>query len=176
MVVPVGRRGNPGAVATSHLGAAKGQIVRKLVYVLAAVALGAALVWAVSPTGQSRDCTETGCDSQVSFRLSTDLRAGVAYTVEACVDDDCRDETLTVPDDGPIGIGAEGVWLDTDSDVIRLELPTGTSWEETHAVSLRVVTRDGDVVADMTGEADFERTQPNGPDCPPVCWLAEVAA
>ena len=75
--------GTTGAVATSRLGAAKGQIVRKLVYVLAAVALGAALVWAVSPTGQSRDCTEIGCDSQVSFRLSTDLRAGVAYTVEA---------------------------------------------------------------------------------------------
>ena len=150
--------------------------MRKLVYVLGALMLGASLVWAVSPSGQSRDCSEVGCSSQVSFRLSTDLRAGVAYTVNACAEDDCRSQTLTVPDDGPVGTGGEGLWLDSDSDVITLELATGTDWEGIHAVSLRVVTEDGEVAADMTGDVDFERTQPNGPDCPPVCWLAELAA
>ena len=150
--------------------------MRKLVYVLAAVLLGAALVWAVSPTGQSRDCSEVGCSSQVSFQLAAELRAGVAYNVEACADDDCRSQTLTVPDDGPVGTGGEGLWLDTNDDVITLELPSDTNWEGTHAVSLRVVTEDGEEVVDMAGETDFERMQPNGPDCPPVCWLAEVTA
>lgn len=143
---------------------------------LAALVLGAALVWAVSPSGRSRDCDGMGCSSQVSFRLSADLRAGAAYMVEACADEHCRSETLTVPDDGTVGIGSEGLWLDTDSDEITLELPPGADWEGTHAVSLRVVAKDGEVAADMTGDVDFERLQPNGPDCPPVCWLAKAAA
>ena len=154
--------------------------MRRLSVVLAALALGVALVWAVAPAGQNRSCDAIGCSSQVSFHLSADLEAGVAYTVEACADDHCRQHTLTVPEDRSAGVAAravtDGLGLDTDRDAITLTLPDGTDWSGTHAVTLRVVTSDGDPVTHMTDDVEFERTQPNGPGCPPVCWLAEVAA
>jgi hypothetical protein len=32
----------------------------------------------------------------------------------------------------------------------------------------------GEVIAEFDGEAEFEQTQPNGPGCEPVCWLAAI--
>lgn len=43
-----------------------------------------------------------------------------------------------------------------------------------HTVSLRIEDRSGDVLADVEDEVVFERVQPNGSGCPPVCWQAEV--
>ena len=155
--------------------------MRTSIIVLAALALGVALVWAVAPVGRRTSCTEIGCSSQVSFRLAADLRAGVSYTVEACADDLCHSETLTVSDDRSAGVaasvGAEGLRLDTDRDVITLQLPGDSDWSGTHAVSLRVVGGDGGTVTDVTqDDVGFERSQPNGPGCPPICWSADVTA
>jgi len=42
-----------------------------------------------------------------------------------------------------------------------------------HAASLRLAGPDGENVK-QDGPIEFERLQPNGPDCEPVCWHAVV--
>lgn len=122
-------------------------------------------------------CTQAGCESQVIFHLTADLRNGVAYDVEACLDDDCSTATIEVPvvggDEPFTGLEEGGILLLTDSDEIHLTLPEG-DYGGAHRVSLDVRTSDGDVVVTVDEQTDFERYRPNGPLCEPVCWLAEV--
>lgn len=92
----------------------------------------------------------------------------------ACVDDRCAEGVLEV---GPNSDGSDGplslVIGDTDTIFYSLEQaqPPGEQ-----RVSLTVHDADGDLVAEWEGNAEFERTQPNGPMCEPTCWLAEVQA
>jgi hypothetical protein len=118
----------------------------------------------------------------VTFSLGYDLEAGEPYLVEACVDDFCRTETLEVPEArdsaalASVEVGDLG--LQTDMDIVYLALPDEDEgdWSGTHSTSLTVREAESRVVAEHEGEAHFERLQPNGPNCPPVCWTAEVHA
>lgn len=129
------------------------------------------------PVDRGAVCTDIGCESGVTFTLTRDLVTEEAYEVEACVGDLCRTATLEVPapDDGPFaGVQEGALGLNTDADSVSLRLPEG-DWSGTHRVSLLVRDSGGEVVAETERDADFERMQPNGPDCPPTCWRAEVA-
>lgn len=120
--------------------------------------------------------TAAGCESGVRFTLDQDLVAETEYRVTACVDDRCAERTLEVPppDDGPFtGVtdGPIGLFVDTDSifySLDQLEL------SGKHRVTLTVQGADGELLAEWGGTPEFERTQPNGPNCEPTCWLAEV--
>ena len=117
-------------------------------------------------------CTAIGCDSQLEFVLSADLVRGATYDVEACIAGDCTSASIEVP---ASGFAIEGPFsVDADRDALALRL-LGDDYSGSHTVSL-TVTRDGGGVADVTTDVEFERQQPNGPGCEPVCWFASVRA
>ena len=120
-------------------------------------------------------CTLIGCRSQVTFQVPADLVAGVRYLVDACVDDVCRSEELVVPaTGGPEDDASAGsLWLDPQDDSITLHLGDG-EYSGVHQVSLTVVIADREEIARSRESVEFERSQPNGPGCEPVCWFANV--
>jgi hypothetical protein len=118
------------------------------------------------------ECTLIGCDSQVVFEIPANLEASRTYDVEACIDQGCETVTLEIP---PQGVGLAGPFLiDAATDVVTLRLPEG-DYSGTHAVSLTLGSADFEPI-EIEAETEFERGQPNGPDCPPVCWRAIIRA
>jgi len=120
-------------------------------------------------------CTQIGCESAVTFLLPVDLEVNVAYEVEACVDELCERATLAVPlpEDGPFtGVTVDAITLQTDTDSITLSLGAREMAGDHRA---RVtVWIDDEAVAEADEDVPFERDQPNGPGCEPVCWFAEL--
>jgi hypothetical protein len=64
--------------------------------------------------------------------------------------------------------------IDAETDRVTLRLPEG-DYSGMHAVSLTLGGADVEPV-EIEAETDFERGQPNGPDCPPICWRAIIRA
>jgi hypothetical protein len=125
------------------------------------------------PFGASA-CTEIGCTSAVVFNVSEDLVAGETYEVEACAADVCRSARLSVPrGDDVVSVTADGLELFPERDQVRLDLPNDDDGR-TRTVMLTITDESGDRIVDATAEADFEQQRPNGPDCPPVCWVGQV--
>lgn len=150
--------------------------MRSLASIPAVLLLMACDALGVPPLGEPRACTGIGCESGVRFNLGVDLVAEVAYEVTACVDDLCGEGILEVPPpaDGPFTGTSDGaLTIATDTDSIFYSLGDLDA-SGRHRVSIKVRSESGDVVAEFEGEAEFERTQPNGPGCEPVCWLAEI--
>ncbi|MGH2401859.1 MAG: hypothetical protein ACRDE6_04045 [Candidatus Limnocylindria bacterium] len=151
--------------------------MRSLVSIATVLLLVACDALGVPPLGEPRICTQVGCESGVHFKLDVDLVAEVAYEVSACVDDICDEGILEVPPpaDGPFTGTSDGaLTIATDTDSISYSLGDLDA-SGRHRVSITVRSESGDVIAEFDGEAEFERTQPNGPGCEPVCWLAEIA-
>lgn len=126
----------------------------------------------VPPDGAPVACTLIGCESQVTFELSVDLAPGTTYEVEACIDGDCASATVEVPQ---AGLATSGRFtVDAGRDALTLRLPDG-DYGGAHGVTLSVAGSDG-VLVTVQNEVEFERLQPNGPRCEPVCWQATVRA
>jgi hypothetical protein len=53
---------------------------------------------------------------------------------------------------------------------VRLQ---GEDYGGAHEVSLTLAGTDG-LTVDVDATAEFERGQPNGPGCEPICWQATV--
>lgn len=145
--------------------------------------LSAIALFAASLTGCGlglSDCSAVGCENTVAFNLTgTDLRHEVAYEVEACLDDDCSTATIEVATEDAEGVALTGlgegpIMLLTDTDQITLTLPQG-DYSGAHRVRLVVETAEDGVLVNLDQQTDFEREYPNGPDCEPVCWRAEIA-
>lgn len=121
-----------------------------------------------------RNCTLIGCESGVSFDLDEPLPPGQEFHVSACVGDVCREMSGTVPERG----------CTTQSDLmvcgpqsggtdVHLTLPSGT-YDQVYEVHLDLTTGSGETLAEANGSVDFQRSQPNGPNCGPICWSASV--
>ena len=117
-------------------------------------------------------CTLIGCDSHVRFGLVVDLKPGETYDIEACVDGNCVAEMVRVRQRGD---GTrEPFVVDARTDTVVFVLPAG-DYSGTHTVSLAVRGADLEPIQ-IQADTEFERSQPNGADCPPVCWQAIVTA
>ena len=120
---------------------------RLLVVIIAAVCLTPALVGAQEP---NQICTLIGCSSGVSVNLQSVSQVKRAQRVTVCVNDRCRR-------------------FSTTTRVARLNAP-GLSGDERATVKV-VVRGTGDrVLLRVVRRVALQRLQPNGPDCPPVCW------
>ncbi len=143
--------------------------------ILGSVAGGCSFLELVGPP--PRECTDAGCVSAVTFHLRVDLEVNVAYEFEACIDERCERETLLVPlpDDGPFtGTSAGALTLAIATDSVTLSLGDR---EMLGAHRARITVLDGaDVIAEADEQVEFDRQQPNGPGCEPICWFAEVRA
>jgi hypothetical protein len=62
---------------------------------------------------------------------------------------------------------------DTVSDSIYLGLGEG-SFEGVHVARLSVRNAAGELIAEIEANTEFERQQPNGEGCEPICWIATV--
>jgi hypothetical protein len=122
-----------------------------------------------SPTDDNLMCTLIGCESQVIFEIDYDIRPGSEYAVEACVDGECERAQIRVSDRG---VGTVANLHVSADDVVALVLH-GDDYSGSHAVALTVESPDqGTIIVEE--EVEFERTQPNGPRCEPVCWIATI--
>ncbi|HEX9890160.1 MAG TPA: hypothetical protein VGA69_11815 [Nitriliruptorales bacterium] len=132
------------------------------------------------PDGQPRACTLIGCENALTFQLTdVDLRAGVTYDVEVCVDDSCTRADVVVPpagDGAPVGARVGQLYVDPESDQIQRlgQLGLEGDLSGVHEVSLEVRDEAGELLVATRGETGFERSEPNGEGCPPVCWAATV--
>lgn len=124
------------------------------------------------PDGPPQVCTQIGCESHILFELGVDLQPGMRYEIEACVDGECTSESVVVDPNGFSTVGAIGV--DAHRDTVGLRL-LGDDYSGTHQVSLSIVGP-GMQISRITEAVEFERVQPNGPGCEPVCWQAVVSA
>lgn len=124
----------------------------------------------------SQNCTLIGCESGVNFDLTDPLEPGQEFHASACVGDICREASGTVPERG----------CTTESDLavcgpqsggtdVHLSLPSGT-YDETYDVRFELISGSGETLAEADVSVDFQRSQPNGPNCGPVCWGASVPA
>lgn len=107
-------------------------------------------------------CTLIGCDDAVTFQLPLELLTGDSYTVEACVDGDCRTW------DPPSGGAAEVVPLWT--------VPVRADAGRSVAVEMSVVDDGREIELEVDDRIRLETTYPNGRSCPPACRSATVTA
>ena len=131
-------------------------------------------------------CTEIGCTSLLTIELNeVDITPNATFDIEICVDKDCATENIAIdkrePGTGEITHGeshsthAPGrmlVWVAEDR--IDYYLP-GEEYPESATVTFSLVDNaDGSVLAQTATEVPLERSQPNGPDCPPVCFFGRM--
>lgn len=147
--------------------------MRALLAISLFLVLGACEVLGPPP----RACTAIGCESAVTIVADEDLMTGAEYVVEVCVDGRCERESLTVAEGGgAVGASSGGITIGTDVDTITYAVGDG-DWSGVHRVTATV--RDaatGEVLVDVGQQVEFERSQPNGPGCEPICWFAEIRA
>lgn len=131
------------------------------------------------PAPVARACTEIGCRSLLTVELTdADVVGDTTYNVEVCVDDDCVSSRVTVDvrnDQDEAVLGEDGgVVLRADQDLVEYSL-AGDGYGETAAVSFTLTDADGNVVAEANDqEVPIERSQPNGPGCPPLCLTGRL--
>jgi hypothetical protein len=128
-----------------------------------------------SPNGGAVACTLIGCDSQVIFELDTDIESGVTYDFTACVDGACEEARVEVPpvNDGAVPAGqTDNIVISPDADVVAYVLH-GNDFSGSHIVSLSL-DAPGLPSVRVDESVEFERSQPNGPRCEPVCWTATI--
>lgn len=120
---------------------------------LVGLVLGASVP--ASSAEEPRVCTAIGCVSGISVETRP-LRSLMpeAYTVTACMDRRC------------VRAPARGNNFKVESRTARGPGP----------VRVRIVIRgrDGTVLLRLARGVRLQRNQPNGPDCPPICWSRGV--
>ena len=105
-------------------------------------------------------CSLIGCESAIDMSLSDDLPPGV-YGLEACVDE----ETCTTTTFEITGQSNYEVYVSFDE----------AEFAQDAMVVVTVTDSAGSVAAGRRGEVTFERSQPNGWLCPPICWWARMS-
>lgn len=145
---------------------------------------GTATTDTTPPTTAPVVCTEIGCNSGLRVELSdVDLVSDATYLVEVCIGEQCVDVEIGPGHSGEITPGADpntleggSIFIDADSDSV--ELFTGFAEfdaVETVSFSITDIATD-EVLAVADGEeVPFERNQPNGPGCPPVCFFGRLS-
>jgi hypothetical protein len=111
-----------------------------------------------------RACTEIGCNDGVTFALSPGaIQPAGRVVAKACVGGRCtthRFDPDAFAQPGGVRIDA---WLPPET------LDAGRS----HTASLTI--RAGqDTIVELERTVELERSQPNGPGCPPICHNATV--
>ncbi|HVM20009.1 MAG TPA: hypothetical protein VM307_08615 [Egibacteraceae bacterium] len=134
-----------------------------------------------APAGTGLDgagCTEIGCYSGVTFAVSgVGLDAsGGRVVAEICVDGDCERARYRQRPDGSARWNNPRVDMSVSEDRVEVTFHLdGEDYDEAtaHDVSLWLRVDGGDPIS-LQREVHLERSQPNGPNCPPVCWQARI--
>lgn len=119
----------------------------------------------------NRECTLADCGgSEVIVDLGQGMEDGVEYEIELCLDDACWNSTgvfedgVSQPPGEPLHVESSGMihrWVQNDPDALPSDISV-------------VVWADGEEIVRHSGKVVFEAHRPNGPGCPPVCYIGEV--
>lgn len=151
---------------------------------LGRLALLGAVGWGAFGCGETTDggpgygCTDIGCLSSLEFTIADD--GGEAgnrddeYVVTVTVGERIGTCTLVI-----VETAAESERSNECTGDVPIELGstddfTGFTINEAPETVHVVVTLDGATVYDETVTPEYTTSQPNGPDCPPVCQSASV--
>lgn len=132
---------------------------------------------------EPRACTEIGCDNglMLNFLADSGWQPG-NYRVVVDVDG----QPVSCHGSLPLPACESGGGFQCDSPDVRLgesgcALPpeqqglSDIHLETTSATEVSVtIERDGQLMATTVLKPSFQRVQPNGPDCPPVCTTAAI--
>jgi hypothetical protein len=123
-------------------------------------------------------CTEIGCVNGVTVAVTgvgLDAKGG-RIVAEMCFDGGCQETRYVQQPDGASRSSNPAVQLFASPDAVEVmfQLPEGDYDEDTgHEVSLVLRVAGGEPIR-LQRTVNLERSQPNGPDCPPVCWQARI--
>jgi hypothetical protein len=132
----------------------------------------AACVVATTPLGcLTKSCTEAGCTSGISARVSgTPVGASL---VRACLDAGCvevpwptRCEAQSEP---PLGLS---VCSQDDGVMVRLDLGASVEIANGASFQLSIEDADGVLLLQQMESVTFSHSYPNGKDCPGHCRYA----
>lgn len=124
-------------------------------------------------------CTAIGCMSAVTFALDDGtLVGGETYDVDLCVAQACSSVRIGLPaaetGSGEVGNLVDGVEVHVAPDTVTYTIPD-LGGDAPVDVSLVVANIDGELVVDFDQQdVPLTSNQPNGPDCPPVCFFGRV--
>ena len=133
---------------------------------------------ASATTAPPRACTEIGCQSSLTMkgtRLAAILAGRRPLTVTACLDRDCV--THRVPAGRCAGLGARiGDGLEcADRTLVVLPPPSRQDMGSgSHSARLTLASGAAVLLDERVDGIRFTRFAPNGPGCPPTCWIAVV--
>jgi hypothetical protein len=120
-------------------------------------------------------CTLIGCNNRLSFDPGMDLLPGVAYEVEACLDDRCEEGVLQAsgPPIDKAGLhGNLSLWADTD--LVEFMLGDG-DFGGSHHITFSLRNADGKTLATFDQTIELTKYEPNGGwPCGPTCWSADI--
>ncbi|NUP09879.1 MAG: hypothetical protein HOW73_27855 [Polyangiaceae bacterium] len=133
-------------------------------------------------------CTEVGCSSGTSTTLATEIVTNTdleGATVEACVNDSCTTGTLTTSGSDLFcesqGSGVPFLECSTRVTAAGIEIDVSLliaddDAEDGDVYSFRVLSPADpeEVVAEKSGEVEYQVNEPNGSFCGPTCKNATL--
>jgi hypothetical protein len=121
-----------------------------------------------------------GCDDGVFVKVATSYAPSEVDTIRACLNGHCATWTAggAISGDTPrIAAIGFGLMSSADAFTVRLIPRDPAALRAADVVALTITTTSGAVIVDWTHPVGYvKREQPNGPDCGPVCYRAELAA
>ncbi|MBI4954183.1 MAG: hypothetical protein HY908_19320 [Myxococcales bacterium] len=150
-----------------------------------ALALAALAPLALLPSCDlMRSCTEMGCGAAFRVELAPALAGAADYRIDVTADGVLTSCTVTLPfascTGAPACVPPESAFLVERSGCA---LPasehqiTGVLWPASGPTTVTVeVRRNGTLLATGTYTPTYRSSEPNGPDCGPVCTEAEAPA
>ena len=123
-------------------------------------------------------CTLIGCESAIAFNIAGAGLKGQAGTVKAeiCFNGTCESARLRVGASGAVDAKGNRSLIDASGNdiAVTLFLPDDDYDSETlHDVSLNL-TVDGGKPVIVRRSVALSPSQPNGPNCEPVCWSTAI--
>jgi hypothetical protein len=161
-------------------------VKRRLLALVVALAAGCG---GAGSGGQVRTCTQIGCVSAFIVQASAiplDLAGIQASTLKVCRNGACLESSLASWD-GRLPFIYRDPTQQAQLQVKVYDEPAGARFEITYAPGVDGALPDGDVYDVTLTAADgstpiqlqhksvtYQASQPNGPDCPPICYAAFV--
>jgi hypothetical protein len=147
-------------------------------YVLTTGILLAGAIW-LSAGCNFPSCTEIGCFSyfRADFDKSSDWESGrweVTFRADGSTLGTCEVELPASPNAEGDCTGELLLRLRSDGQAIELASSRRDFSENTPSEFTVRLERDGQQVAQQTFSPEFDRLQPNGPGCSPVCHQAKA--
>ena len=138
-----------------------------------------ALILGMACAGCGEECTDMGCENPLRITLQPNEawpRGVYAFELETEAGKAACDGALPLPPCGQLALTCTGIpvrisergcgWAEAEHGFSDIELLSAAE-----LVRLRIL-RDGELLVDRELRPKYQRESPNGPECGPVCEIA----